>query len=79
MSTSLASTPSAFIRRRALRYVLPDVPKAGIVKALIRVRGRPSRSMVLAATISACVESSPPDTPITRLGMPEDFNRWARP
>jgi hypothetical protein len=26
-----------------------------------------------------CVESRPPDTPITRLGMPEDFNRCASP
>ena len=28
-------------------------------------RGRPSRSIVRAHTSSACVESSPPETPIT--------------
>ena len=33
-------------------------------------RGRPSRSMARAATISACVESSPPDTPITARSIP---------
>ena len=34
-------------------------------------RGRPSRSIARAATISAWVESSPPETPITILRLPD--------
>ena len=34
------------------------------------LRGRPSRSIALAATISAWVESRPPETPMTTLGWP---------
>ena len=33
------------------------------------LRGRPSRSIALAATISACVESRPPLTPMTTFGL----------
>ena len=41
--------------------------------------GRFKRSIVRAATIRACVESSPPETPITTLSIPEDFRRWDSP
>ena len=42
--------------------------KPGIVNAWMSVRGRPSRSIAFAATISAWVESRPPLTPITTFG-----------
>src|SRR6202030_3759547 len=42
-------------------------------------RGRPRRSIVRAATISACVESSPPDTPIASFFSPVADRRWAKP
>ncbi len=34
--------------------------------------------MVRAATIRACVESSPPEMPMTTLSISEDFSRWAK-
>ena len=34
------------------------------------LRGRPARSIAWAATISACVESRPPETPMTTFGSP---------
>ena len=43
------------------------------------MRGRPSRSQTLAATISAWVESSPPETPITMCSPPVDSKRRRRP
>jgi hypothetical protein len=48
--------------------VLSPVAKPGIVNAWMSLRGRPSRSIAFAATISACVESRPPLTPITIFG-----------
>jgi hypothetical protein len=45
------------------------VAKPGIVKPRMSVRGSPSRSHALAATISAWVESSPPETPMTIVGF----------
>ena len=44
------------------------VAKPGIVYARMSVRGRPRRSIALAATRSAWVESSPPLTPMTIFG-----------
>ena len=35
--------------------------------------------MARAATISACVESSPPETPITSFSMPVARSRVSRP
>ena len=46
------------------------VAKPGIVNAWMSLRGRPSRSIALAATISAWVESRPPETPMTTFGSP---------
>ena len=54
----------------ALAFVSSLVANPGIVKARMSLRGRPSRSIARAATISACVESRPPETPITSLGWP---------
>jgi hypothetical protein len=48
--------------------VVSPVAKPGMVKAWMSLRGRPSRSIDLAATISACVESRPPLTPMTTFG-----------
>ena len=42
-------------------------------------RGRPRRSIALHATISACVESRPPLTPITALGVPIALSRCSSP
>jgi len=68
MSTVSNVTPSASARRVALFFVWADVAKPGSVNARIWVRGSASRSQAFAATISACVESSPPLTPMTILG-----------
>ena len=65
MSISSPVTPSAFISAQALPLVASPVAKPGMVKPRMVVRGRPSRSQTLAATISAWVESSPPETPMT--------------
>ena len=43
------------------------------------MRGRPSRSMARAATMSAWVESSPPETPMTTLGWPMARSRCSNP
>ena len=48
------------------------VAKPGIVYALTFDRGNPRASIVLAATISAWVESRPPETPIAILDIPEE-------
>ena len=65
MSISSAVMPSARISAQAFALVPSPVAKPGMVKPRIALRGRPSRSIAFAATISAWVESSPPDTPIT--------------
>ena len=52
----------------ALDLVPLLVAKPGIVKPRMWVRGRPRRSHALAATMSAWVESRPPETPMTILG-----------
>ncbi len=67
------------MRRSALPFVRVPVAKPGRVNPRMSLRGRPSRSMALAATISACVESSPPDTPMTSLGWPIARIRCSRP
>ena len=51
----------------------------GMVKASTPVRGSPSWSMALTATTSAWVESSPPETPMTRVFAPVALIRWASP
>ena len=70
MSISSNVTPSAFASRVASDFEVSPVAKPGIVNASTSLRGRPSRSIALAATIRAWVESSPPLTPITALGCP---------
>ena len=65
MSISSAVTPSAFMSAHAFDFVPSEVAKPGIVKPRMFLRGRPSASNAFAATISACVESSPPETPMT--------------
>ena len=65
MSISSASTPRARISRQALPLVSSPVAKPGMVKPRIVERGSPIRSQAFAATISAWVESRPPETPIT--------------
>ncbi len=68
MSSSSQVMPRDSIRWIALLLVPSLVAKPGIVKPMMSVRGRPSRSIALAATISAWVESSPPLTPMTIFG-----------
>jgi hypothetical protein len=70
MSSSSQVTPNARISRTALVLVRSPVAKPGSVNPRMSLRGRPSRSIARAATISAWVESSPPETPITSLGIP---------
>ena len=79
MSSSSKLTPSALASRVARPLVSSPVAKPGIVNARMSLRGRPSRSIALAATISACVESSPPDTPITTFGWPMAESRCSSP
>ncbi len=70
MSISRAVVPSASISFQALPLVWSEVAKPGIVYARMFSRGSPSRSIARASTISACVESRPPETPITAFSMP---------
>ena len=79
MSSSSKVTPSACESRVAYDLVVSPVAKPGIVKASTSLRGRPSRSIALQATMSACVESRPPLTPITALGEPMALSRCSRP
>ena len=79
MSISSKVTPSASASRVALALVPSLVAKPGIVNAWMSLRGRPSRSIALAATISACVESRPPETPMTTLGSPIARSRCSSP
>ena len=79
MSVSAAVTPSAFISAQALDFVRSVVAKAGRVQARMLARGRPSASKAWAATNSAWVESSPPETPMTTRLIPVASSRWRRP
>ena len=79
MSNSAAVMPSASISRHAFPLVVVLVPKPGMVKPRMLVLGSSSRSMARAATISAWVESRPPETPITTLSVEMARSRWARP
>ena len=76
MSSSAASTPSARISAQAFDFVASPVAKPGMVKPRIDERGTPRRSHAFAATISACVESRPPDTPMT-MRCPAERKRRA--
>ena len=79
MSISRAVTPSACISFQALPLVCSEVAKPGIVYASTFSRGRPSRSIARATTISACVESSPPEMPITTFLIPVARSRVSSP
>ncbi|CFR89671.1 Uncharacterised protein [Mycobacterium tuberculosis] len=68
ISISEKVTPSARASLIALFLVCSPVANPGNANARMSLRGRPSRSMAWVATISACVESNPPDTPITTFG-----------
>jgi hypothetical protein len=50
-----------------------------MVKASTSERGRPNRSIARHATISAWVESSPPETPMTTVGRPIERSRCSSP
>ncbi len=76
MSISFATQPTTSISLRAWSSVRSLVAKPGMVMPMMLVRGSFSRSMALAHTSSACVESSPPETPITTLEMPLADSRW---
>ncbi len=79
MSISSNVTPNACDSLVALSLVPALVAKPGRVKAWMSVRGRPSRSIALAATIRAWVESRPPETPITTFGSPMARSRCSSP
>ena len=79
MSSSENVTPSARASAVALALVSSDVANPGIVNARMSDRGRPSRSIARAATISAWVESSPPDTPMTTFAPPIARSRCSSP
>ena len=64
---------------RALPLVVSEVANPGSVNARMSLRGRPSRSIALAATMSACVESRPPETPMTTFELPIACSRCAKP
>ncbi len=63
----------------ALLFVVVDVAKPGIVTPRMLARGRPRLSIAWHATRSACVESRPPETPMTSRSMPVADNRVASP
>ena len=79
MSISSKVQPRRVARSIALRLVPAVVAKPGMVMAIMSLRGRPRRSMARAATINACVESRPPETPITSLGLPIARRRCSSP
>jgi hypothetical protein len=79
MSISSAETPSAVISFQALDFVPSLVANPGMVKPRMSERGLPSASNAFAATISAWVESRPPDTPITMCFEPVACTRFIRP
>ena len=79
MSISSKVTPRAWDNRVAKPLVVSPVAKPGSVNARMSLRGRPNRSIALAATMSAWVESRPPETPITTRGWPIARSRCSRP
>ena len=79
MSISSAVIPSDAMSAWALPFVSLPVAKPGRVKPRMSLRGRPARSIALAATISAWVESSPPETPMTTFGPPIADSRCSSP
>ena len=79
MSISSAVMPSASMSRCALVLVPSLVAKPGSVKPRMSLRGRPARSIAWAATSSAWVESSPPETPMTTFGSPIARSRCCKP
>ncbi|MNE93861.1 hypothetical protein D3C80_1917640 [compost metagenome] len=79
MSISAPVTPSACISAQALDLVPSEVAKPGRVKPRMPARGSSSRSKARQATSSAWVESSPPETPITRRWPFVAFIRRIRP
>jgi hypothetical protein len=64
---------SALVRVRSL------VAKPGIEYPSTFVRGSPRRSIARVVTMSAWVESRPPETPMTALRMPALAMRVASP
>ena len=70
MSSSSKVTPSDLASRVAYDFVVSPVANPGIVNAWMSERGRPSRSIAFAVTISAWVESRPPLTPMIAFGWP---------
>ena len=79
MSSVSNVAPNAVASSVALVRVWTEVAKPGIVNARMSLRGRPSSSIARAATSSAWVESSPPDTPMTTLGPPMAVSRCLSP
>ena len=79
MSICRASQPTAFIKRKAWSSVRVPVAKPGMVTPMMWLRGRPRASIARAHTSSACVESSPPEAPITSFLMPLAASRCVRP
>ena len=79
MSISSAVTPSDFMSLCALPFVPSLVAKPGSVNARMSLRGRSQRSIAFAATISAWVESRPPETPMTTFGPPIACSRCCSP
>ena len=59
------------VSSEALEWVRSDVPKRGIVTAVIFSAGSPAMLKAFSATMEASVESSPPLTPITAFFSPE--------
>ena len=68
-------TPNFSISVNAFAYVLEDVPNPGIVTAIIFFISYCNFSNADTATSNANVESSPPETPITRVDALECFIR----
>ncbi len=79
MSISVNVAPRASASRYALPLVCSPVANPGSVNARMSLRGRPRRSRARAATMSAWVESSPPDTPMTIFGWPIARSRCSSP
>ena len=78
---SIVSIVAPICSARAIAFdrVWSLVANPGIVYARMSLRGRPIRSMARATTSSACVESSPPLTPITGRGDPIARSRCSSP
>ena len=71
--------PKQSMSSRALSYVRFVVPKPGMVIAMMFSLGRLHISNACAVTISASVESSPPEMPTTAVFMPVLRRRVASP